>query len=66
MSKQFLKASAKTNYLGSMISFAAVALSSMANQVTAFNQNIALAFGLMTGLTAIISLQLQQHQEVNA
>jgi len=62
MSK-YLKTSAKTNYIASMTSFGAVALSSVSDQVTSFNQNIALAFGLMTGITAIISIQLQQAGE---
>lgn len=57
---EYLKASAKTNYIASMISFGAVAFSSLANQVTSFNQNIAIAFGLMTGISAIISIQLLQ------
>jgi len=59
----YLKASAKTNYLASMISFGAAAFSSLANNVTSYHQNIALAFGLMTGLTAIISIQLLQTGE---
>ena len=57
---EWLKISAKTSYMASMMSFGAAAFSSMASNVTPFNQNIALAFGLMTGITAIISIQLHQ------
>jgi len=60
---EYLRIMAKTNYLGSMIALGAAAFSSMANNVTSFNQNIALAFGLMTGITAIISIQLHQAGE---
>lgn len=57
---EYLKALAKTNYIASMMSFAAAAFSSLSNQVSSFNQNIAIAFGLMTGISAIISIQLLQ------
>ena len=57
---------AKTNYIASMISFGAVALSNLAPNLSTFYQNIALSFGLMTGLSAIIAIQLVIHEEVKA
>jgi len=63
MSQKLLKESAKTNYIASMLALAGAAFSSLANNVTTFTQNIAIAFGLMTGITAIISIQLHQAGE---
>jgi len=47
--------SARLNYIASMISFGVVGLSSI-TETEPFFQNIALATGLMTGLTAVIQI----------
>jgi hypothetical protein len=54
----------KTNFIASMIAFGGAAFSSLSPAITATDQNIAIAFGAITGISTIVGFQLKILEEV--